>query len=155
MNLIDLIGPIENANPKPARTHKAILWGQADLLARAVASFLEKTAWDVIQVQNNGCVETLMEEIRTNHPDVVILCYEKADEDSILALRLIDKDLCPRVVTISMDSNITHVYKKQNVLLQEASDLLSIINPGNFPNSATEKETPSKNESLQDSNPHH
>lgn len=154
MNLTDLIGPIESANPEPSRTCKVVLWGQAHLLARAVGSFLEKTAWEVVQIPNTGYVETLIEGIRQNHPDVVILCHEKANEDSVLALRLIDKDLCPRVVTISMDSNITHVYNKQNVLLHGASDLLSIIEPDIAPNFTSEKEVQTKHQSLQNTDQH-
>lgn len=140
MDLIDLIGPIEDANPEPTASHKAILWGQDDLLARAVASFLEKKAWEVTQVSSHECIEHLIQETRRIAPDVVIFCQYKSDEHAVLPWRLINEQLCLKVVTIGMDSNLLHIYSKQDVVLKGATDLLSILESGQFSDCTTEKE---------------
>jgi len=140
MNLIDLIGPVENTNPVPAVSHKAILWRQDDVLAQAVDSFLEKMEWEVTQISNDESVERLIQETKRIAPDVVILCQYKSDDDAVLPWRLINEQPCLKVVTIGMDSNLLHVYSKQDVVLKGATDLLSILESGQFSDCTFEKE---------------
>ena len=139
MNLPDLIGPIVNTEPEVIHSPKAILWGQDDLLAQAIGSFLKDTEWCVTYVPNDGDVEKLIREIRRINPEVVILCGNKA-EDSAIAFRLIEEQPFLKVITLGLDSNHMQVYRKQNVLLREASDLLSILENGNFPHGTPGKE---------------
>ena len=139
MNLPDLIGPLVNAEPELSQKRRAILWCRDDLLSLAVGSFLKSTDWDVIRVSNDGNAENLIREIKCVHPEVIILCRYEAD-NSTLALRLIDGQCCLKVITIGLDSNQMQVYSKQSLLLQKASDLLSVIEKENFSGRILEKE---------------
>jgi len=139
MDLPDMIGPIVNPEPEVIHSRTAIIWGQDDLLARAIGSFLKDTEWYAVRVPNNGDVENLLREIRRVNPEVVILCGYKS-EDSALALHLIEEQLFLKVVTLGLDSNHMQVYSKKNVLLREASDLLSILENGNIPDCTSAKE---------------
>jgi hypothetical protein len=131
MNLPDRIGPIEDATPEPLTARKAIVWGQDDLLAQAIGLFLKSTQWEVIRVPNDGAIENLIREMKRVNPEVVILCQYRVEEDAALAVRLIDEQPCLKVFTLGLDSNLMQVYSKQKIILQGASDLLSILNTGN------------------------
>ncbi len=140
MNLPEMLGPLESSNPEPLPSHVALLWGRDDLLAQAVSSYLEKMSWNVIQVPNDGRSERLVSELRRVNPEVVILCQYKEDDDTVLPLRLIHEQLCLKVVTLGMDSNLMHIYCKQDIVLQGATDFLSIIEAGPHSNSALGRE---------------
>jgi hypothetical protein len=139
MNLPDLIGPVEKSQPE-TNARRAIVWGQDNLLARAVSSFLKDTIWEVFSIANDGNIETLIQEIKRLNPEVVFLCrYRVEEEDSVLPLRLIEQHPCLKVITLGLDSNLMQVYSKQKIILQGAADLLSILENGN-PNCTQEQE---------------
>ena len=128
-----MVEPLEKINTEPIQARKAILWGQVDVLAQAVGQFLEASmSWDVIRVPTEAGVENLVGELRRVRPNVVILCQERVDDDASLPIRLIQEQLCPRVVTVELKSNLIQVYSKQNVVIQGTSDLLSIVETNNF-----------------------
>jgi len=141
MELTHMADPILKLNAEPAHTRKAILWGQVDVLAQAVSQFLAASMnWDVIRVPTEEGIENLIREIRRMRPNVVILCQERAVDDVSLPIRLIQEQLCPRVVTVELESNLIQVYSKQNLIVQGASDLLSIVESGIFSDCIPEKE---------------
>jgi hypothetical protein len=131
MDLPDLIGPILNTEPEIVSARQTIIWGRNDLLVQAVSSFLKSRNWNINQVSSGPDAEVLLLEAKRIHPDAVILCRDEADE-SALAFRLIDEQVCQRVITLGLDSNVMQVYSKQYVILQGASDLLSILGGGDF-----------------------
>jgi hypothetical protein len=131
MDLPDLIGPILNTEPEAVSARRAIVWGRNDLLVQAVGSFLMGRNWEITHVSGCQEVDVLLLETKRIHPEVVILCWEEPGE-SALAFRLIDEQACLKVITLGLDSNLMQVYSKQNVVLQEASDLLTILEQGNF-----------------------
>lgn len=133
MTLMELLGPVEPLTPKAVHSPKAILCGGDDLLTQSVRLFLNQMKWDVVLVSRDDDAERLVQEIKCARPEVVILCQNKPEEIT-LPWQLIDANLCQRVFTIGLDSNIMHSYSKQDILLRGASDLMSIINPGNFSN---------------------
>ena len=135
----------EKPDPKPTQTRKAVLWGQEDLLSRAVSLLLESgMTWEVLRVQGDGNVERLIQKIKKVNPDVVILCQERANGDSILPLRVINEQLCPKVVTLNLENNLMQVYSRQNIIIQGVTDLLSIIDPEYRSNCTPGREVGSK-----------
>lgn len=127
MDLNKLIQP-EKPNVEPTLTRKAILWGRENLLSEAVSLFLEtSTSWNVIRISCNGGADSLSVKIKDVKPDVVILCQEKGDEDSVLLLRLMNERYCPKVITLNLENNLMQVYSKQDVVIQGVKDLLSVI----------------------------
>jgi len=140
MDLNKLIQP-EKPNVEPALTRKAILWGRENLLSEAVSLFLEtSTSWNVIRISCNVGADSLSVKIKDVRPDVVILCQEKGDEDSVLLLRLMNEQYCPKVITLNLENNLMQVYSKQDVIIQGATDLLSVINADFHSTCVPEKE---------------
>jgi len=139
MKLPDLDGLVLEAEPETVSARHAVIWGRNDLLMQAIGSFLKSKDWEITLV--SGCQETevLLLETKQIHPEVVILCREAADE-SALAFRLIDEQACLRVITLGLDSNLVQVYSKQNINLQGTSDLLTILDQGNFSDCTPGKE---------------
>ena len=145
MNLNELIEP-ESPDVEPAKTRKAILWGQDDLLSRSIIGLIRELniSWDVIRVSRDRDANDLIEEVERIKPEVVILCEDKIDEKSTLPSLLINEQHCLRVVTVGLESNLMQVYSKHNVMLQGASELLSIVESGNFPTCTSGREVESK-----------
>jgi len=140
MSLNELITP-KMSDMEPTLTRKVVLWGRDDVLTQAVHSFLEAGAnWEVARVSSSDDVENLFQRVIEEKPDVVVLCQDKAFEDSVIQLSLINKQLCRKVVTVSLESNQVQVYSKQDILLQGGSDLLSIIDERNHSNCTSWKE---------------
>ncbi len=133
MNLTELAGPVENLNSTQIR--KAILWGHESLLADSVEFFLKTgAAWDVVKIASDLGVEYLIQQVKSLKPAVVILCQEKDASDTDLLMQLDQAQLCLKVVTVSMESNLIQVYSKHKVILRDVSDLLSVVETGYFPN---------------------
>jgi hypothetical protein len=140
MNLPKIIEP-EIPDPKTTHSRVAILWGREDLLAQAVSLLLESgKTWQVLRIPGGQDIERLIQKIKNVKPDVVILCQERLDDDISLPIRLIQGQLCQRVVIVELESNQIQVYSQQNIIVQGASDLLSIIESGIFPDRTPEKE---------------
>lgn len=141
MDVIGMVETIGKTHTEPIRNKKAVLWGQVDVLAQAIGQFLEASMiWDVTRIPTEAGAEILVRETRRVNPDIVILCQERVDDDASLPIRLIQGQPCCRVVTVELESNQIQVYSKQNVIVQGASDLLSIIESGIFPDCTHAKE---------------
>ena len=133
MSLINIIEPMGAIDMESNSPRKIILWGRDDLLSQAVDLILQTSqSWEVTRLSSESGVEKLIQETHRINPEVVFLCREKVDEDSSLPLRLINEQGCLRVVTVGLESNLMQVYSKQNIILREVSDLLYIIDTGNF-----------------------
>lgn len=144
-----MIEPIKDIDAEPAHTRKVILWGQDDLLSQAIGLFLESNmTWEVTRVSKDGNVDDLIEEIQLVKPEVVILCEDRIDEKSTLPSQLINASLCLKVISVGLESNLMQVHSKQNVILQGASDLLSIIESRNSSACAPEKEAKPEKHTL-------
>jgi hypothetical protein len=145
MTVVTMTESVENTDVEPMRTRKAILWGQDNLLSESVGFFLESSlTWDVIRVKSDEDVDHLFEETKRINPEVVILCTDRTLKDSRLPLRLIHEQNCLRVVTVSLENNQIQVHSKHNVVIQGVSDLLSIVEAGNFSDCVPGKEAGSK-----------
>ena len=135
--MIEPMGAVDMESTSP---RKIILWGSEDLLSQAVDLFLQTSqSLNVIRLSSEIGVEKLMRETQRINPDVVVLCRDKADDDSSLPLRLINEQACLRVITVGLESNLMQVYSKHNVILQGASELLSIVDSGHLPTCTSEE----------------
>jgi hypothetical protein len=122
--------------PKPKTV---ILWGQNDLLTKAMEMFLttgETDKWEVISFPANQCISSLVEQVRRIKPDLVIIYHAKPDDDSDPLmklfqeqpeLRVIADQPESRVITVSLENNVMQVYSKHSITVRQASDLLSVI----------------------------
>lgn len=124
----------------PTPTRKAILWGSENLLVRSVELFLEAgSTWDVLRISTDLGEDVLIGAIKKTDPEVVILCADN-EGGSELSLRLISGHPRLKVVVIGLESNLLQVYSSQHVMIEGVSDLLSILEAGNYSDCAPEKE---------------
>lgn len=126
--------------PKP-RT--VILWGQNDLLTKAMEMFLtenESEQWNIIKLPANQCIATLVEQVQQLKPDLVILYQAKPAADSDQLGKLIQQQPDLRMITVSLENNVMQVYNKRSITIQQVSDLLSVIENRYFSNQPAEKE---------------
>ena len=126
MNLSELVGPAENLNP--SLTRKAILWGQESLLADSVEHFLKTGAtWDVVKISSECGIDHLIQQVKSIKPATIILCQETDTSDKDVLIGLDQAQLCLKVVTVSLASNLVQVYSKHNVIMHDVSDLLAVV----------------------------
>jgi DNA-binding NarL/FixJ family response regulator len=123
-----------------------ILWGQNDLLTRAMEMFLkadEKETWHVIRFPESECISALVEQVQKSKPDLVIL-YPSIPEDASdplmrlferqPELRVIADQPESKVITVNLENNEMQVYSKHSLTVRHASDLLSVIEDRYFSN---------------------
>lgn len=146
MNLTELLGPIENNDPQPCSSRKAMIWGPDDLLTQAVELFLKaEETWQVIRIPADENTESLFSQVKKIHPDVIILHTGNVADSTQLPLQLLQEYPNLRVITTSLEDNQMQVYSKQSIRLRKASDLLSIVDDRHFSNKSTEKEVSKDN----------
>ena len=128
MDIIALTKAKKAKGTEMVNTRKAIVWGRDDLLARVVNHVLgANKSLDIVEVSSVDPEENLFGEIQRVKPDVVILCQEKIEDNPTLPLKLIWNCQTLRVISVDMVGNFVQVYSKYNVVLQNASDLLSVV----------------------------
>jgi hypothetical protein len=139
MDLTDIVGPIENS--APAHSQKAVLWGPESVLMDSVEFFLKAGAkWEVVKIPSESGADHLLQRVNHVKPEVVVLCQEKDDSDFNILMRLAQIQFCSKVVVVSLESNLVQVYGRQNLILNQVSDLLSVIDHAYFPNSQLKEE---------------
>ena len=107
-----------------------VLWGQNDLLTKAMEMFLtasEVEAWNVIKLPANQCITTLVEQVQKIKPDLVILYQAKPGHDSEPLGKLIQDQPDLRMITVSLENNVMQVYSKRTITVRQVSDLLLVI----------------------------
>lgn len=116
------------------KTKKAILWGPDDLLTRSMEIFLTSAeTWEVIRIPVEKGYACLVEQAKQIKPHVIILYAEHCENNPDLPMQLIQQHPNLRVVTVSLEENQLQVYSKHSILVQNASDLLSVIEKNYFP----------------------
>jgi hypothetical protein len=134
------------------KQRKVILWGQNDLLTRAMEMYLtagETEPWEVVRFPANQCISSLVEQVQKTKPDLVIFYQPKPDDNSDPLIKLFEEQ--PelrvlanqpesRVITISLDNNVMQVYSKHSVTVRQASDLLAVIEDRYFSENPDRKE---------------
>jgi len=139
MDLIEILGPIENSTP--AHLQKAILWGPESVLMDSVELFLKAgAAWDVVKIPNDCGLDHLMQQVKALKPKVVILCQEKEECNPNLLMELSQVQSCSKVVVVSLESNLMQVYGRHNITMRDISDLLSVVDYEYFPKTQSNEE---------------
>jgi len=134
------------------KPRKMILWGQNDLLTRAMEIFLtteQRETWEVVRLPANQSISALVEQIQRSKPDLVILYQPKLGDDSDPLLKLFQEQPQlkviadqpdSRVITVSIENNVLQVYSKRSITVRQASDLLSVIDGRYFSEAPVAKE---------------
>lgn len=120
-----------------------ILWGQNDLLTKAMEMFLmagRMEPWEVIRFDANQCISSLVEQVQKIKPDLVILYQAKPGDDSDQLSKLIQEQPDLRMITVSLENNVMQVYSKRSITVRQVSDLLSVIENQHLSDQPVEKE---------------
>lgn len=105
-----------------------MLWGREDLLSFSVALILtNQTRWNVVSFSEEENFEGLIQAIDKLHPGVVFIYQEDRSSVSILPMKLIQDYPGLKVITFCLQDNLLEVYSKQNIIVESASDLISVI----------------------------
>ena len=105
-----------------------ILWGEDVLLLRAVELLLNtKEGWKQIRFSEDWEDDTMIQEVKRVHPDVIVVHEGIFVEKTHLLTKFVQDFTKLKVITISLENNLLEVYNKQTILIKEAADLISII----------------------------
>ena len=69
----------------------------------------------------------LVQELELNQPDVLITDESVDLSNPTMGLQSLIRFLNIRVIVLNTQANVLHVYKKQDVLVTEISDLFSVV----------------------------
>jgi|APDOM4702015118_1054815.scaffolds.fasta_scaffold47981_2 hypothetical protein len=112
----------------PSTARSAILWGREDLLGTAVESLLHSAyGWQVIKLLGNQDAGLLAREVEKVKPRIIFINKGDCTEEYPPPLHLILDFPELKIVIINPENNLVEVYKRENIHIKEASDLLSII----------------------------
>lgn len=116
----------EAAAPSEERT--VILWGQDDVLIRAVEDLLiPGNGWKVIRISDDWDDVALAHAMEQVTPDVLIVHEGVIASNMRLLIRFVQDYSRLKIITISLEDNQMEIYKKQTICIKEASDLLAAI----------------------------
>ncbi len=108
---------------------KVIVWGREDLLVWAVNSLLiTQKDWIVTKLSNERGVDGLIQEVEKTHPDTIIV-YQSTEniKSDFVTSQLLQAYPGLTVITINPNNNSVEVYEKKQILIEEISDLISVV----------------------------
>lgn len=112
----------------PSTARSAILWGREDLLFTAIESLLHTACgWQVIKILGNQDPALLAREVEKAKPKIVFINKGDSKEEYPTPLQLIQDFPELKIIVINPENNLVEIYKRENIHIKEASDLLSII----------------------------
>lgn len=105
-----------------------VLWGHVNLLGHSVESLLNtQKALNLIRISEELGVKGLIEEVETSHPDVVVIYQLNSSSNADLPMRLMKNQIWLKVIVVTLENNSVEVFNKQQVWINEPTDLLSIV----------------------------
>ncbi|HEY5975479.1 MAG TPA: hypothetical protein VIU41_12120 [Geobacteraceae bacterium] len=105
-----------------------ILWGQDDVLIRAVEDLLiTGKGWKVIRVSNDWDEVALAQVVEQVTPDVLIVHESAFASNMRLLIKFVMDYSKLKIITIGLENNQMEIYVKQTICIKKASDLLAVI----------------------------
>jgi hypothetical protein len=105
-----------------------LLWGYEDLIGFSV-DFLLNTHQDLqlIKIADDQDIEALINAVGKIQPNIVILHLSDHAIKVDLPLLLMRNQQSLKVIVVNLHNNSVEIYNKQQVCLNESSDLVSIV----------------------------
>lgn len=105
-----------------------LLWSREDLLSSSVELLLTaQKGWKVVNIPNDESLDALTKAVDKFHPDVVIIHQGDCGGDLNPPTALLRNHSGVKVIILSPKDNLIEIYSKQNVIVQSASDLISVV----------------------------
>ena len=104
------------------------LWGDEELLTEAIKNLLvTKKEWVVIRISNEWDDETLARELKRQNLDILIVSEGILASNGTQLIKSVQDFPKLKIIMISLENNLLKIYNKQTICIEEASDLMSII----------------------------
>jgi hypothetical protein len=105
-----------------------VLWGRENMLGCAVESLLNnRNELDIIKISEEMGLDALIEKVETCHPDVVVIYQPNSCSNADVPMRLMQNQIWLKVILVNLENNSVEVFNKQQVWINESTDLLSIV----------------------------
>jgi len=105
-----------------------VLWGHDDLLSSFLEHFLvTRKGWEVINLSISQNLDALVQVLDITGADVLIIQLGDHVIDPCIPQALQQSYPGLRVITLSLNDNLMEVYSKQNILVQSAEDLITVL----------------------------
>jgi hypothetical protein len=108
-----------------------LLYSNENLLNVGIKSLITRDRNLVLTTLKGSMLKEFIETAFQLQPDVIIVEQGLLLENSELLNHLLKGLKDPRVITLDEEHNILQVYTRQEVLIQQASDLIDIIRSNN------------------------
>jgi chemotaxis response regulator CheB len=105
-----------------------LLWGYEDLIGFSV-EFLLTAHKDlqVVKIADDQDIDTLLKAVEEFQPNSVILHLQNHVNNIDLPLLLMRNQQSLKVIVVNLHKNSVEIFTKQQVCLNESSDLVSIV----------------------------
>jgi hypothetical protein len=105
-----------------------VIWGSEDILSSSIELFLAgKDEWKVVSISNKEGLDALILAVETTQPDIVIIHQGCQNDPANLPMQLLQDHPAIKVIKISLENNMMDVYSKQEIMVKQASDLITVI----------------------------
>jgi hypothetical protein len=105
-----------------------VLWGRENLLGYSVEFLLNiRSSFVLVKIPDYMGENELIKQVETIHPDVVVIYQSNYSSNTGLPMRLLQNQIWLKVILVNLENNSVEVFNKQQVWINEASDLLSIV----------------------------
>lgn len=105
-----------------------ILWGNDDLLSTYVEHLLtNQKGWKVVNLTIGHKVDEVLRVMNKVNPHIVIIQMGDRPYNSSVPTILLQGHPDLQVVTLNLNNNLMEVYSKQDILINSADDLISVI----------------------------
>ncbi len=110
------------------KSRKVIVWGQDDLLSWAVNFFLTaRKDWEVLSFSSDLGIDFLIQQVEDLRPDVVVVYQTKCVNSARMLMQLFYTRPELTMITVNPQENSMEVYNKKQILVEQVSDLISVV----------------------------
>lgn len=88
---------------------------------------VHKHEWRAVRISSEWDEETMTRELQGIIPDVLVVSESVLTEDGYRLIQIVEEYPKLKIITISLENNLIEIYHKQTLGINEASDLLEII----------------------------
>ena len=105
-----------------------VIWDGEDILSSYIGLYLAaREDWKVVRVSSKEDLEDLIPLMEKAQADVVLIHQRSQNDPSKFQLDFIRSQPSIKVITVNLENNAMEVYSKQNIMVQQASDLIAAI----------------------------
>ena len=114
-----------------AKSKLIVVWGCENILGSSIKFFLEtRSDWTVVNISSLKALKALILAEGTTSQDIVIILQGNQHAPVNLPLAFLKDHSAIKVITLGLEDNDMEVYSKQKITLEEASDLVKVIEAG-------------------------